>query len=607
MKYYDNLLDKAKKLHLSGKINEAHKLYSELIKEKQDDYLLLYLFGTTFLQLKKYNEAIKYLNLSIEKNSRLANSFNNRGIAYAENKNFKQAINDYDKAIELQKNNFDAHLNKAIALKNLHKFKEAITYFNLSSRLKPNNSKIYHNLGNLFFELNKFDQASKAYEKAIELNNNLTEIYGFLLHTKMHLNDWNNFDKILKKIIDEIKNDKKVIKPFPLLSLIDDPVLHKKVAIKYSKEKFLNIKNTKYKAKISKKIKLGYFSADFRSHPILELMVDVFKNHNKSLFEVYGFYHYSKKDKMTDVVSKYFNNFFYCPNLNDNEIASLSRENNIDIAIDLTGYTGNGRNDIFCYNPAPIKINYLGYPGTMGSVCYDYIIADKIILPKSEIKNYSEKIIYLPDCYQPNQEKIKTNTAFTKKDYKLPENSFVFGSLNNNYKITPYIFNSWMQILKKTHNSVLWLFQSNEAASKNIIQEALKHGISENRIIYAEKVSSSNHIQRLRMIDLFLDTFPYSAHTTAKQAVRMGVPVLTMIGKSFASRVASSILNYVNLKELITNDIDSYTNMAIEIANNKEKLKKLKNNLNRPKIIKKLHDCKKFTQELEKIYIKLSG
>ena len=605
MKSNNNFFDEAKKLHLKGNINEANKLYSKLIYEKKNDFLYLYLFGTTFLQLKKYEQAIKYLTLSINISSNLADSFNNRGIAYAEIKKFELAINDYSEAIKLKKNNFDAYLNKAIALKNIKKTEEAVKYFNISIKLKPNDPKNYHNLGNLYFELNRYDKASEAYKFAIKLNKNLDKVCGLLLHTNMHLNDWNNFSSLIEKIKVSIQNNEKIIRPFPLLSLIDDPLLHKKVAIRHSKGEILNITHNKHK---SKKIKLGYFSADFRSHPVLELMLDVFKNHDKSLFEIYGFYHYSQKDEMTNTASKYFDKFFYCANLSDNEIADLSRNNNIDIAIDLTGYTANGRNNIYCYDPAPIKINYLGYPGTMGSTCYDYIIADEIVLPKSENKNYIENIIHLPECYQPNQAKIEEidKIFFTKKDLGLPEDSLVFGSLNNNYKITPHIFNSWMKILKNTKNSVLWLFQSNDSATKNINLEAQKHGIEKNRIFFAKRVSSSNHIQRLKVIDLFLDTFPYNAHTTAKQAIRMGVPVLTIKGRSFASRVASSILNSVNLQELITTNINSYTDLAIEIANNKKKLKRLKDHLSQPKVIKKLNDTKKFTKDFEKIFIQLS-
>jgi len=635
----EEIFNKAKKLHLSGNINGAKKLYLELIEIDRDNFLFQNLLGTTLLQLKKYDEAIKHFDISIKLNPSFAASFANKGIAHAEKKQYQEAISNYDKAINLKKNFYDAYLNKGIALKNIHKYKDALKYFEFCIKINHDDPKIYSNLGNLFLEQKSFKEALKAYDKAISLqgefaeaysnrgeanqqlgnfkqaiadyakalkiNNNLDYVHGKILHAKMHINDWKNFDDQIENLKTGIKNKKKIIPSFPLLALIDDPKLHKKVAIKHSKGEILNITHNRHK---SKKIKLGYFSADFRSHPVLELMLDVFKNHDKSLFEIYGFYHYSQKDEMTNTASKYFDKFFYCADLSDNEIADLSRNNNIDIAIDLTGYTANGRNNIYCYDPAPIKINYLGYPGTMGSACYDYIIADEIVLPKSENKNFVENVIHLPECYLPNQAKIEKidQIFFTKKDLGLPEDSLVFGSLHNNYKITPHIFNSWMKILKNTKNSILWLLQNNDLVAKNINLEAQKHGIEKNRIFFAKRVSSSHHIQRLKVIDLFLDTFPYNAHITAQQAIRMGVPVLTIKGRSFASRVASSILNSVNLQELITTNINSYTNLAIEIANNKKKLKKLKDHLSQPKIIKKLNDTKKFTKDFEKIFIQLS-
>ena len=306
---------------------------------------------------------------------------------------------------------------------------------------------------------------------------------------------------------------------------------------------------------------------------------------------------------MTYGIIKYFHNFFDCTNLSDEEIANFSQKNNMHIAIDLSGYTLNSRVGIFHNNPAPIKINYLGYPGTMGTKCYDYIIADKIILPKKEKKNFTEEILYLPNCYQANQLKIDISQKnLTKEETGLPKENFVFGCLNNSYKITPLIFNSWMNILKECKKSILWLLETNDEGKKNLVKEAIKKDVDPKRIIFAKKLPVEEHLERLKYIDLFLDTSPYNAHTTASEVIRMGVPIVTLKGRSFASRVSSSILKNVGLKELITNNIDDYTNVAIKIANDKKKLWDLKNHLTKTNNTKKLFDNKKFTEDLEEIY-----
>ena len=631
---------KAKKFHVSGDIKKAQELYIKILKTKKNDFLLLSLLGTTFLQLKKYDEAIKNFELSINLNSNYPDNFNNRGIAYAEIKNYQQALIDYDKAISINKNFFSAHLNKSIALNNTKKYNEAILSLQICIKINPQDPRIYNNKGNTLIKLKKYNDALKAYDKAINIqknfaeaysnrgdlnqklqnydraikdyanavkfNDNLDYVYGKLIHAKMCINQWENINVDLKKIKNGIKEGRKIINPFHLLSLIDDPKLHKQVAIQYSEDKNYNTLKNFAIPKKNKKIKIGYFSADFKNHAVLQLMKDIFKNHDESQFQIYAFNHSTEKDQMTDLISKYFYKFFDCSNLSDKEIADLSIKNNIDIAVNLTGHTIDSRDGIYNYKPAPITVSYLGYPGTMGSKKYNFIIADKITLPKKEIKNYTEKVVYLPECYQPSQAKIDVlDNNITRADNGLPENSFVFSSLNNTYKITPLIFDSWMKILKKTKDSILWLLKSNDSAVENITKEAIKYGVDPKRIIFAKRVLSEEHFQRLKCIDLFLDTFPYNAHTTAKESLRMGVPIITMIGKSFASRVASSILSNIKLEKLITDNLEDYSNLAIRIRKDKKEFQNIKKYLKSSFVVNKLHNYKKFTKDLENIYKKM--
>ena len=634
----EEIFNKAKKLHVSGNINDAKKLYLELIEIDGDNFLFQNLLGTTLLQLKKYDEAIKHLAISIKLNPNFAESFGNKGIAHAEKKQYQEAISNYDKAINLKKNFFDVYLNKGIALKNIHKYDEALKYYDFCIKVNPENPKIYSNLGNLFLKQKKFKEALKVldkaislqgkfaeayairgevnqllgnykqaivdYERALKIDSNLDYIHGNILHSKMYINEWDNFDLQISKLREEINNKKKVITPFPLLSLIDDPKMHKDVAEKHSKDSFpFFLNKEKIRPKLKDKINVGYFSADFINHATLHLISDVFKNHNKSEFEIYGFSYGGIDDEWTKKIKKYFSKFYDISKLSTKEILDTVHKNNLQIAVNLTGHTLNAKDDIFYYQMAPTQINYLGYPGTLGSKIYKYIIADKIILPKQFEKNYSEEVLYLPNCYQPNQANREVSQKkFQRQDFNLPKNDFVFGCFNNNYKITPIIFSCWMKILRESENSVLWLFLENNMGKKNLEKEAIKNGVNPKRIIFTGRIAGEDHLIRIGFIDLFLDTYPYNAHTTASEAIRMGVPVLTIMGQSFASRVASSLLKNVGLEELIVNNIDDYVKTALKIAGDRKKLQDLKNHLNKPDNTKKLFDSKNFTKDLEEIY-----
>ena len=638
----EEIFNDARKLHISGNIHEAKKLYLKIIKEYKDNFLFQNLLGTVFLQLKKYDEAIKHLDISIKLNPNFAESYANIGMAHAEQQRYQVAISNYNKAINLKKNFYNAYLNKGIALKNIQNYKEALKYFEFCIKINPGDSKIYNNLGNLFTNQKKYNKALKAYdkaislqdgfaeahgnrgevnqqlhnykqaivdyEKALKLNNNLDYVQGKLLHAKMFANDWENFDEQIENLKAGIKNKKKIILPFPLLSLIDDPELHKMVAEQHSNNILKNLpisdKNKdKDKDKDKDKIKIGYFSARLHDSPTLHLMLDVFKNHNKSEFEIYGFSYGGIDDVWTKKIKKYFDKFYDISKLSTKEILGTVHKNNLQIAVNLTGHTLNAKDDIFYYQMAPTQINYLGYPGTLGSKIYKYIIADKIVLPKQFEKNYSEEILYLPNCYQANQANRElSKKKFQRQDFNLPKNDFVFGCFNNNYKITPIIFSCWMKILRKSENSVLWLFLENNMGKKNLEKEAIKNGVDPKRIIFTGRIAGEDHLTRMAFIDLFLDTYPYNAHTTASEAIRMGVPVLTIMGQSFASRVASSLLKNVGLEELIVNNIDDYVKIALKIAGDRKKLQDLKNHLNKPDNTKKLFDSKNFTKDLEEIY-----
>ena len=640
MKSEEALFNEAKELHIKGGIRDAQNIYLRLLKKNSNNSNLLFLLGTTYVQQKNYQKGKEYLNISIKINSNFAESYNSRGIIFAEEGKYQNAIEDYDKALSLKQDYFDANLNKAVALKNISEFNESIKHLEICIKLKPNDPRIYNNLGNLCKNLKKYNSAKKYYSEALRLNKNFAEAYnnrgellqlhfdefekavqdfdkaikinkdlhyikGKKLHAKMSLHDWGSYDEELKIIKDEIKNKKKTIYPFTHMSLIDDPGQQKNITELYlENNRFIPSKQI---IKLTNnKIIIGYFSAEFHNHAVMHLMLDVFKNHNKSEFKIYGFSIGPTKDEWTEKVKGYFDEFIDVSDMSDTEIKSLSEKLKLDIAINLTGHTFNARNSIFFKQMAPKQVNYLGYPGTMGSKFYDYIIADKIVIPEENRKYFSEEVIYLPNCYQANQKKIEISCKNSnKKDFGLPEDRFIFGCFNNSYKITPLIFKSWMNILKRCENSILWLLQDNKLAKLNLWKEAEKLEINKDRILFAERLPVKEHLKRVEFIDLFLDTFPYNAHTTASEAIRAGIPILTLKGKSFHSRVASSILTNVGLEKLIVTNLEDYETKAISLAENYKEIESLKKHLAKDKNLSKLFDSKAFTKDLEKIYKKI--
>ena len=632
---------KAKRHHKNGNIKEAIKIYERLSKNSNLDSKLFFYLGTAYLQIKKFKEALLNFEEAIRLDEKVPDYYNNIGVTLSELNNDETAIDNYNKALKIKPNFVDPLINIGISYKKLRKFDLSKKYFEKSLKIFPNNSIVFNNLGNLLREDGNISEAINCYDRAININKNYIEainnkaeifllqrkfdeaiiefkkvlklnpkfVYSFgkLLHCKMTICDWTNFSQNIKIIEESIINNESIIEPFPLLSINDNPKLQKINAGLYNNYKFQNTLVKKPKNKFNKrnKIKVGYFGAEFYNHPVLKVIKDVFKNHDKSNFEIYGFSHGTVKDGLTFEIKKHFNKFFDITRMSETEVTNLCNKIGIDIAINLTGYTSESRNEIFFNRVAPIQISYLGYSGTMNTNYMDYIIADNILITNKNYKNFSEQIINMPVSFFPNPSKFEISKKnITKEDVKLPTDKFIFGSFNNSYKITPTIFDAWMNILKKTDNSVLWLLNTHETAIKNLNKEAIKRGIEPERIIFADKLKYKEHLKRFQHMDLFLDTFPYNAHTTACEAIRCGVPIITLIGETFASRVAASLLNLIGMKNLICSDIDEYIKIAVFYRENTNEFKKLKKNFSQNKI-DIFFNSETYTKNLEKIYKKL--
>ena len=561
--------------------------------------------GNVLRELNRYEEALASYDKAISLKTNFAEVYVNRGNALRELKRINEALVSYESAIALKPNLVDAHLNRGNALRDLKRIEDALTSYDKAISLKNDYAEAHFNRGNLLLEVNRYDQALKSFQQTINLKPNYQFLLGITQQTSMYLCDWNQFDEILDAIKKTIIERKYSCTPFSIVGLLDDPELQKQCSIMYSKircpdlsKEIDNFHSNKEKPRIA------YFSADFHDHATMHLIMDVFRNHDRSKFDFYAF---SFGPDTTDLwraeVKNLFTQFIDVRDKSDQEIAQLAKTLCIDIAIDLKGYTRHSRPKIFSYRAAPIQINYLGYPGTMGSKSIDYIIADKFIIPEESQNFYTEKVLYLPNCYQPNMKKrIVSEKKFSRNDFDLPEDSIIYCSFNNAYKITPNIFEIWIEILKCVDNSVLWLLVTNSTAKENLKEFANSKGIDTSRLIFADSLPIEEHLSRLPLADIFLDTFPCNAHTTASDAIRMGLPLITIAGQSFPSRVAASILKTVHLENLIVNDEKSYKDLAIKLGKNRNELNTIKDQLKACINTSSLFDSTQYTRDLEFLY-----
>ena len=590
-------------------LEEALTSYDNAIELKRDYAEAYSNRGIVLKELKRLAEALASYDKAIELKPDYAEAINNRGNVLKELKRLAEALASYDRAIELKRGYADAYLNRGIVLDELERLEEALKSYDRAIELLPNYAEAYVNRGDALKELKRPDEALSSYEKAIDLKRDYEYLFGTILHTKMFICNWQNFNLNIKKLLLQIANGYKSSSSFIVLALIDSPLIQHKVS-----EIWLSNKNLlktpfgfNYKRQRNSKIRIGYYSADFRNHATAYLMAELFELHDKNKFELIAFsFRPGEKDEMRQRLLNAFDQFIDVSLKSDKDIALLSREINIDIAVDLMGFTKNNRVNIFSYRAAPIQVNYLGYPGTMVAEYIDYIIADRTLIPIQNQQHYSEKIVYLPNSYQANdRQRVMADKVFTKEELNLPNDGFVFCCLNNNFKITPETFDGWMRILKAVEGSVLWLLEDNLTAGINLRKEAQNRGIDPKRLVFANRMKLPEHLARHKAADLFIDTLPYNAHTTASDALWAGLPVLTCMGECFASRVAASLLNAIELPELITTTQEQYVATAIELATNPAKLKEIKQKLERNRLTTALFDSPQFTKHIEAAFTQM--
>ncbi len=563
--------------------------------------------GATLNDMQQYEVALAHYAKAIEIKPDYAEAWSNKGVTLNSLRHYDEALAHYDKAIELKPDYAEAWSNKGVTLNDLQRFDEALAHYRRAVELKPDNAKGWYNQGVTYAELKQYDEAVASFDQAIRLKPDLDFLAGQAVYTRLKVCNWDHFDSQIENLLSAVARGECAASPFSILAVSASEAVNAKAAQVWVKEKCPpEISNVDFVNRTARsgKVRLGYFSSDYHDHAISYLIAGLFEIHDKSKFELIAFsIGPDKNDGSRRRLIAAFDRFIDVRDKSDREVAQLSRQLGIDIAIDLNGFTQHARSGIFACGAAPIQVNYLGYPGSMSAGYMDYIVADKTIIPEANRPLFSEKIVYLPHSYQANDaRKPISDKRFTRSELGLPESGFVFCCFNNNHKINPTTFDSWMRILEQVDNSVLWLFEDSLAAAKNLRKEVVKRRISADRLIFARVMKLPEHLARHRAADLFLDTLPYNAHTTASDALWSGLPVLTLIGNTFAGRVAAGLLNAIELPELIMTTREAYEAKAVELANAPSKLGRLKEKLAGNRLTAPLFDTRLFCKHIESAY-----
>jgi protein O-GlcNAc transferase len=612
--------------------------FDQAIAHKPDFADAFYNKGNALRELKRNQAAIENYDIVIRLNPRHAGAYNNRGTAHLNLRQFEQALADFDRAISLQPNAAEYYigrgdvfvhlmrLDKAAAVfeksltlnpslaeawrgrgsvfSALRRFDDALAAYDRAVALKPEYSDAWLNRGQAFFDLRRYYDALLSYERALEIHPDL-KTAALALSIRMLLCDWRGYEEECARIISGVRAGN-AVGPFALLSLSSSSEDQLNCARAALAEEFRSppepVAPRKY---ISRdRIRVGYLSFDLRNHAVGFLSVGLFEHHDRSRFETIALS--LCPDDGSPVrkrMESAFGQFHDVSLRSDDEIAKLIRELEIDIAVDLNGFTQGARVRVLARRPAPIQVNYLGYPGTLGADYIDYIIADRTIIPENQQQFYAEKVVYLPDTYQSNDDKRQmSEEGFTRAQVGLPDLGFVFCSFNNTFKINPPVFDIWMRLLHEVHGSVLWLFESNADAPDNLRREAERRGVAASRLVFAPRMNPEDHVARQMLADLFLDTLPYNAHTTASDALWVGLPVLTCLGSTFAGRVAASLLHAVGLPELVTHSFEEYEIAALRLARSPGLLASVKAKLTRNRKTCALFDTARFVRHIEAAY-----
>jgi protein O-GlcNAc transferase len=566
--------------------------------------------GNVLNELKRHEEAERCYRRTLELVPDSAEVLNNLGIVLTDLHRFDEAIRLLRRALQIKADYAEAYSNLGNVFNMQRSYEEAIACYRRALQLQPNSADAQKNLGTALKKLGRLDEAADCYRRALQLDPDNGSTLIELAATERQICDWRSVAAHEAQILDHVRRGDAAIEPFRFLSFSHTSADQLRCARNYwaasghaAYDPYIAPKHDR-----NTKTRIAYLSSDFRDHPTSYLLVELLERHDRSKFEIIGI-SFGPDDesairrRVIDAVDR----FVDIRESTDAAAARQIAEMSVDIAVDVNGLTAFNRCAVLARRPAPIAVNYLAYPGTMGAKFIDYIIVDRFIVPPEQQPFFSERLVHLPDCYQPNDSKrpIDARTP-SRAACGLPEHSFVFACFNNSYKITPQLFDIWCRLLNAVPESVLWLLQDNASAVINLRQEAQARGVSPDRLVFAPRIALAEHLARHRLADLFLDTLPINAHTTASDALWAGLPVITCAGATFASRVAGSLLHAVGLPELVTHDLADYERLALELAAKPTLLAGVRTTLSRNLSTSPLFDSERYRKNIEAAYLIMS-
>ena len=603
------LLSMGFSLHALGRSTEALETYDRLLAVEPGSAEAHNDRGSILFDLKRPSDALAAYSHALALKPKFPDAWGNRGNALLELRRPSEALASFDQAVAIKPDLVAGHHGRGIALTRLDRVAEAIASFDRALTIDPGNANTHHCRGNALQQQGCLDEALASYSRALTSKPDATPSLTSCAYMALCICDWTTLEGLRADWLASCRLPSFNGACFPVLLVSDDPALHLAAARSHVSNNLRAVSKDSgtVAARGDGKLRIGYLSADFGKHPVASLIAELIEVHDRSRFSVYGFAaSIDDQSSMRRRLGNAFDAFIDVAGAADDELVEIVRKAKIDILVDLGGHTHNNRLMALAERPSPVQVTYLGYPGTTGAPFIDYAIVDKFVIAPGEDKHFTEKLVYLPDCYQANDRKrAVSDRVFSRKECGLPQNAFVFCCFNHPNKFSGTVFDVWTRILRAVPESVLWLLEANSCATENLRKEARARNIEPGRLIFAPKMEAADHLARMQLADLFLDTWPYNAHTTASDALWVGLPLITYSGRSFASRVAGSLLQSVGMPELVTYSTADYEALALRLASAPGAITALRGKLRANVATEPLFDTDRFRRHIEAAFLQM--
>jgi protein O-GlcNAc transferase len=621
-----------------GRCREALQALERVVKLNPNDSRAWTSRGALLARMQRNEAALADFDRAVTLDPLNVGAWNNRGLTLVALRRPQEALGSYDRALQLRPDDVEARNNRGLALKVMGRASDALAEFERVFHEKPDHAGALVNAASVLRGMGETERALQSYDRALAIQPNLPEALasrancrwtrkgdvagaiadlerllalrpdypyarGDLLHLRMHAGDWRHLAHECAALEEGVRSGKRVAEPYVYQSLSSSLADLLAAAKIYAQDKYPPLSAASRRRRRQGRIRVGYLCGEFRAQATMYLAAGLFEHHDRARFEVSGFDNSGEDGSaMRRRVIAAFDRFVPIQGLSDREAAQLIAGEEIDILVNLNGYFGSLRMGVFAHRPASLQVNYLGFPGSLGADYMDYILADAEVIRSGEEPFYSEKVVRLPRSYQINDDKRSRPTPGTRAVHGLKETDFVFCHFNYSYKITPQMFALWLRLLKKVPSSVLWLLESNVLFAANLRREISQAGVDPARLVFTAALENSAHVSRLALGDLFLDSLPYNAHTSASDALWAGLPLLTCRGETFAGRVAASLLRAVDIPELITDSLEEYESLALKLANDRALLQSYRERLTRDPTRLPLFDTASTTRHIEAAY-----